>query len=103
MLRAFFSALLIALFLIASGCDATLYFSTNTLEGSVSQVRLTVISDASGTSWQVTIITLQTVNGPSRLTACGNQVNRFPMDSSVSVKFTPSTPCASNVVVTIRS
>ncbi len=100
--RAFLPALL-ALLLFASGCDAAFYFSTNTLEGSVSQVRLTVVSDASGTSWQVTVVTLQTLNGPSRLTACGNQLNRFPMDSSVTVRFTPGTPCASNVVVTVRS
>jgi len=66
-------------------------------------VRFTVISDANGTSWQVTIITLQTVSGPSQFTACGNQVNRFPMDSTVSVKFTPGTPCASNLVVTLGS
>jgi hypothetical protein len=103
MRRAFVIICCTLLVLLASACDAAFYFSTGTLDGTVSQVRFTVISDANGTSWQVTIITLQTLNGPSQFTACGNQVNRFPMDSTVNVKFTPGTPCASNVVVTVRS
>lgn len=84
-----------------TACDAAFLFSTGTIDGTVSQVRFTVISDANGTSWQVTIVTLQTVSGPSQLTACGNQVSRFPVDSTVNVKFTPGTPCASNVVITL--
>ena len=86
-----------------SACNAAFLFSTGNMDGTVSQVRFAVISDASGTSWQVTIITLQTVSGPSQLTACGNHVNRFPMDSTVNVRFTPGTPCASNLVVTLGS
>lgn len=103
MRRAFVIICCTLLVLLATACDAAFYLSTGTLDGTVSQVRFTVISDANGTSWQVTIITLQTVNGPSELTACGNHVDRFPMDSTVHVKFTPGTPCASNLVVTLGS
>jgi hypothetical protein len=103
MRRALLLTVVSFLALSISACDAAFHFSTGTLDGTVSQVRFTVINDANGTSWQVTIITLQTESGPSQLTACGNQVDRFPMDSTVNVKFTPGTPCASNVVVTVRS
>ena len=103
-MRRAFLLLLVSFFALSTcGCDAAFYFSTGTLHGTVSQVRFTVINDANGTSWQVTIITLQTLNGPEKLTACGNHVSRFPMDSTVNVRFTPGIPCASNVVVTIQS
>ncbi len=91
------------LLLSLSACDAAFLFSTGNIDGTVSQVRFTVMTGGNGTSWQVTIITLQTLTGSSQFTACGNQVNRFPMDSTVNVKFTPGTPCASNIVVTLRS
>jgi uncharacterized lipoprotein YehR (DUF1307 family) len=103
MRRAFLIVVASLLLLSVTACDAAFLFSTGNIDGTVSQVRFTFLSDGNGTSWQVTIITLQTLTGPSQLTACGNQVNRFPMDSTVNVKFTPGTPCASNIVVTLQS
>jgi len=103
MRRALLLLALLGLTLCIGGCNAAFFVSTGNIDGTVSQVRFTIINDASGTSWQVTIITLQTLSGPSQFTACGNQVNRFPIDSTVNVKFTPGTPCASNVLVTIQS
>jgi hypothetical protein len=66
-------------------------------------VRLSVIGGANGTSWQVTIVTLQTTDGTSEMTFCGNHENQFPRGEDVNVQFTPGTPCANNVVVRVRS
>ena len=68
--------------------------------GVVSIVRLTFASDGNGESVTVTVVTLLQSGSAQTLTFCGSQVNQFPMDTFVTTRFTPGTPCASIVAVT---
>lgn len=65
--------------------------------GSVSAVRLTVISNSSGTFVNITAVTLLMPLGTSSLMLCGDQRSSFPMNSTVQVSYTPGQDC-SNLV-----
>jgi hypothetical protein len=92
--------LLIALLAMLPGCGATFIggaLNTTTVVGTVSIVRLSV----SGDGTQFTFVTLVQTSGSQDFNFCGNQVSQFPMNTMVTARFTPGTPCNSVVRVTI--
>lgn len=58
--------------------------------GTVSVVRLTVISNSNGTFFNVTAVTLLVPMGSNSLMFCGDQRSNFPMNTVVQVSFTAS-------------
>jgi len=68
------------------------------VSGTVSSVQVTTTS-ANGSMIQVTFVTLQTNGMSNQLTFCGDNANRFPMNTSVQVNFNPAQNCNQIVVV----
>jgi hypothetical protein len=67
--------------------------------GTVSVVRLTVISNSNGTFVNVTAVTLLVPMGSSSLMLCGDQRSNFVMNSNVQVSFTAGANCSNLVRV----
>jgi hypothetical protein len=67
--------------------------------GSVSLVRLTVISNSNGTFVNVTAVTLLVPMGSNSLFFCGDQRPSFVMNSNVQVSFTNGQGCSNLVNV----
>ena len=68
-----------------------------TVTGTVSVVQV-IVTDG---GVQLTLVTLLQTAGPQDFRFCGNLAPQFPMNSNVSVQFTPGTTCGSRVAVTI--
>ncbi len=90
--------------LLLSGCGAvivngTINGDTVTASGLVSIVRLTVVSNGSGTSVTVTVVTLIQSGTAQDLTFCGSQVNMFPMNTQVTATFTQNSTCSTLISV----
>jgi hypothetical protein len=69
--------------------------ASNTAAGTVSLVHLSVVDG----DVQVTFVTLQSSGSANQFTFCGDQVSRFPMNTSVTVNFNPGQNCNQVVVV----
>jgi hypothetical protein len=92
--------MIVALLAMLPGCGATFVggaVNFTSVTGTVSIVRLT----ASGDGTQFTFVTLVQTSGSQDLNFCGNVVHQFPMNTMVTAKFTPGTPCNSVVSVVI--
>ena len=90
--------------LILSGCGAV-YISGFTdfdvASGTVSIVRVTIIDNGHGGSVSVTIVTLLQLGSTRDWTFCGLQASRFPVNSFVTVAYTPGNACATVMSVTV--
>ncbi len=82
-------------------CHTVFFVGTDTgghvafASGTVTVVRLTVVSGPGGTNVNVTIVTLLTNGFSNTLTFCNTQSSLFPMNAFVQVNFTPAQPCIS--------
>ena len=100
---------LVLLCMLLSGCggwSGGFYFDagaagTSTPSGSVTNVQLTFANDAKGDTITVTAITLVQRGGAQDLTFCGSQVSQFPMNTFVTVNYTPGITCSTLNSVTI--
>lgn len=67
---------------------------TSTASGTVSIVQLTFANDGKGNSITVTVVTLLQRNDAQDLTFCGSQVGQFPINSFITVNYTPGITCS---------
>lgn len=102
------ASLLVLLCMVLAGCSGTVFISafsdpgaagTNFATGTVSIVHLTFVSDGNGSSITVTVVTLLHNRGAQDLTFCGSQVNQFPMDTFITVNYTPGSTCSTLIAV----
>jgi uncharacterized protein YceK len=95
-------SVLVLFCILLSGCGTVsggAYFDsgaagTSTISGTVSIVRLTFANDGKGNSITVTVVTLLQRNDAQDLTFCGSQASQFPMNSFVTVNYTPGITCS---------
>src|SRR3954467_15637590 len=98
-------SILLALTLLFAGCGGQTSFGfisrpgNSFASGTVSFVRLTVISDANGTSVTVTAVTLIASGQQSNFNFCGDQRGQFPMSQFVSATFVTATTCSNLISV----
>ena len=78
---------------------AILSSNVTTTSGTVSVVRLTVVSNANGTFVNVTAVTLLVPMGSDSLMLCGDHASSFTMNSNVQVSFTQGQDCSNLVMV----
>lgn len=67
---------------------------TSTASGTVSIVQLTFANDGKGNSITVTVVTLLQRHDAQDLTFCGSQVGQFPINSFITVNYTPGITCS---------
>lgn len=94
--------LVLALALSQIGCGNVFVggaVNLQTMSGTVSIVRLTIVSDNGGASVQVTAVTLLTNDMSSSATFCGDQRSQFPMNQFVKASFTFGQPCSTLVTI----
>ena len=90
--------LLAALLICLVGCGGIIFRAsegTNTITtvtGFVSIVQLSTVVN-NGTFVSVTLVTLLQSGTANTFTFCGNLVDQFPVNSSVSVNFISTPPC----------
>ncbi len=98
-------AIALALILLLIGCGGVTSFSffsnpgLASTSGVVSIVHFSVVSGPGGTFVNVTIVTLVQNGFGTTDTFCGDVRNQFPMNTFVTVNFTPGQPCATVVQV----
>ncbi len=68
--------------------------------GMVSIVHLTFVSDGNGGSTTVTVVTLLSSGSAQDLTFCGSQATQFPLNATVTARFTQGTTCSTLISVT---
>lgn len=101
------ASLLVVFCILLSGCGgwSVSAFSdpgaagTSFASGTVSIVQLTYASDGNGNSITVTAVTLLQNRSAQDLTFCGSQVSQFPINTSVSVNYTPGATCSTLISV----
>lgn len=102
-MRRLAAVLLLVVFL--PGCSGVTSFrafftpSIASTSGVVSIVHFSVISGPGGTFVNVTIVTLVQNGFGTTDTFCGDVRNQFPMNTFVTVNFTPGQPCGTVVQV----
>jgi hypothetical protein len=95
--------LLLALVVCTCSCGAvfvggfTRFNNQTSISGTVSVVHL-IVTDG---GVQVTFVTLVQPFGPQDFQFCGNVVPQFPLNTAVTVNFTPGTVCGSNLAVVV--
>ncbi len=100
-MRVFLAALLVPLI----ACNGVVFIGTDSgghvafASGTVTMVRLTVVSGPGGTNVNVTLVTLLTNGFSNTLTFCNAAPSLFPQNSFVQVNFTPAQPCISTFTV----
>jgi len=102
-MRCLFS-LPMVLSLLLSGCGAfsvSAFTNFGIASGTVSIVRVTIITDGHGDSTTVTIVTLLQLGSGRDWTFCGSQVSQFPINSFVTVNYNPGTSCATLISVAV--
>ncbi len=67
--------------------------------GTVSIVQLTFVSDENGNSVSVTVVTLLQHGDAREVRFCGSQASQFPLNSIVTVNYTPGSPCSTLISV----
>ena len=96
-----FTALLLAfgLVLLLVGCGGITSFGFQSnfqaVSGTVSSAHLSIING----NVQITVITLQTNGSFNQFSFCGDHVQQFPMDTSVTVNFNPGQNCNQIIAV----
>lgn len=104
-MRTFGLACLLFLVLLACSCGNVFvrgsWGDAQTINGTVSLVQLTIVTDAHGTQVQVTAVTFLTTAGASNVSFCGDQRSRFPLNQVAKASFDPGQPCSTllNVVI----
>jgi hypothetical protein len=98
-------AVILSLLLSGCGGSTTIGFISNpgaaTATGVVSIVHLSIIGGPGGTSVTVTAVTLIDAGNASDFNFCGDHVNQFPMNQSVTATFTPGSNCGT--IVSVRA
>ncbi len=69
--------------------------------GTVSIVQLTFVSDDHGNSVSVTVVTFLQHGDAREVRFCGSQASQFPINSFVTVNYTPGSPCSTLVSVSL--
>jgi len=91
------------LLLTLTGCSGFVsvngFFNPGMASGVVSIVHFTAVGDG-GIFVNVTAVTLTNNGSAQDLTFCGNQTNRFPMNTFVDVSFNPGQTCSTVTSVT---
>ena len=96
---------LIFLVVLLAGCGGStrIGFISNpgsaSVDGVVSFVHLTVMSDANGTSVTVTAVTLTSNGTPMNFAFCGDQSNQFPLNTAVNAVFSGGSTCSTLISV----
>jgi hypothetical protein len=101
-MRRFMALLLLAAIVCTCSCDAVFVAgftggTVRSVSGTVSVVHLIFVDGGV----QVTFVTLVQTFGPQDFRFCGNVVPQFPMNTDVTVQFTPGTTCDSNLAVVV--
>ncbi len=98
-------AAVLLLVVLLPGCNGITsfhaFFTPNlaTASGVVSIVHFTVISGPGGTFVNVTLVTLVQNGFGATDTFCGDVRNQFPLNTFLTVNFTPGQPCGTVVQV----
>lgn len=100
-------ACVLALLLPIPGCGnvfvrASWNGGTQTVNGVVSIVQLTVVVDGNNVSTQVTVVTLTNNFESSIVSFCGDQRTRFPLNDFVQATFRQGQPCSDLFGVVIK-
>lgn len=73
-----------------------------TVSGTVSVVRLTIIVDSNNVSTQVTIVTFLNQSSSSDVSFCGDQRSQFPLQQFAQATFTSGQMCDTLLQVSIK-
>ncbi len=97
--------LIFLLFLAGCGSSTRIGFIANpgtaSIDGIVSFVHVTAMSDAKGTSVTVTAVTLVSSGAPLNFAFCGDHTGDFPLQDKVTATFNPGVTCST--LVSVRS
>jgi hypothetical protein len=91
---------IILLLVLLAGCGSSTRIGiisnpgSATVEGVVSFVRVTVMSDANGTSITVTAVTLISRGTPMNFTFCGDHSDAFQLNTTVKTVFNSNITCS---------
>jgi len=101
--------LLLAQSLMTAGCDA--FFvgfvsnpgGTKTVSGTVSIVQLSFVHDITGKTIMVTAVTFLNPGTATTVNFCGDQHDRFPVNSVAQADFNTGVLCSALVAVVVTS